>query len=161
MAEPSICKKNILPPFDASSIVYTFWPPGGASCTDCKFGHQEAPLAPVASVAQLALDTRLHHSHCHIALPFWHYQLVLSWYLHKPESHQLSLQNILDGWTDIRTQRSDPRFTWGCVRYFIKKQPIWKHQNNFNKFQLNCVACIEHAIMPLLTIWTIFGWPLL
>ena len=26
--------------------------------------------------------------------PYWHYQLVLAWYLHQPESHQLSLQNV-------------------------------------------------------------------
>ena len=26
-----------------------------------------------------------------IPLNYWHYQLVLSWYLHEPESHQLSL----------------------------------------------------------------------
>ena len=38
--------------------------------------------------------------HCHIVmhclgLPYWHYQLVLTWYLHQPESHQLSLQQPL------------------------------------------------------------------
>ena len=31
--------------------------------------------------------------HC-LGLPYWHYQLVLSWYLHQPESHQLSLQKV-------------------------------------------------------------------
>ena len=34
----------------------------------------------------------LHHLHC-LELLSWHYQPVLSWYLHQPESHQLSLQN--------------------------------------------------------------------
>ena len=37
-------------------------------------------------------------SHC-LGLPYWHYQLVSSWYLHQPESHQLSLQNVCDGRT--------------------------------------------------------------
>ena len=38
---------DILPPYDASSIVCTFWSPDGATCTDCKVGYQEAPLASV------------------------------------------------------------------------------------------------------------------
>ena len=51
----------------------------------CIFSH----LAIVAN-----LSTGLH---CHVALDcHWQYQLVLSWYLHQPESHQLSLQNVLD-----------------------------------------------------------------
>ena len=52
-------------------------PPSGTTCIDSKFGHKVAPLA-------LALP------HC-LGLPYWHYQLVLSWYPHQPESHQLSL----------------------------------------------------------------------
>ena len=32
--------------------------------------------------------------HC-LGLPYWHYQLVLSWYLHRPESHQFSLHKGL------------------------------------------------------------------
>ena len=31
--------------------------------------------------------------HC-LGLPFWHYQLVLSWYPHQPESHQLNLNKV-------------------------------------------------------------------
>ena len=73
-----------------------FWPPGGATCTDCKFGHQKEPLASVANwatiicigskfgheVSPLALvpklATRLPHMHCHIAFncPFG----IISWY---------------------------------------------------------------------------------
>ena len=33
--------------------------------------------------------------HC-LELPYWHYQLVLSWYLHQPESHKLSLTNVCE-----------------------------------------------------------------
>ena len=29
--------------------------------------------------------------HC-LELSYWHYQSALSWYVHQPESHQLSLQ---------------------------------------------------------------------
>ena len=50
----------------------------------------------------------LHHLHCFqswppdcvtalphcLELPHWHYQLVLSWYPHQPESHQLSLNKV-------------------------------------------------------------------
>ena len=31
--------------------------------------------------------------HC-LGLPYWHYQLVLTWYLHQPESHQLSFNKV-------------------------------------------------------------------
>ena len=40
------------------------------------------------------LHTKLSHMHC-LGLPHWHYQLVLTWYLHQPESHHLSLQQRL------------------------------------------------------------------
>ena len=46
-------------------------PPGGAICISFKVGHQVVSLA----------------------LP-WHYQLVLSLYIHQPESHHLSLQKV-------------------------------------------------------------------
>ena len=59
------------------------------------------------------LVIRWHHLHCLqswppgcitalpdcLELPYWHYQLVLSWYLHQPESHQLSLHKVCDGQT--------------------------------------------------------------
>ena len=80
------------------------WPLDGATCISSKFGHLMAPLALVPNFA-----TRWRHSHwfrcwppgwvtCIATLPwapFWHYQLVLSWYLHQPESHQLSLHKGL------------------------------------------------------------------
>ena len=67
------------------------------TCTDCKFVHQEAPLASVANWVR-----KWHNLHCFqswppgcitalphcLELPYWHYQLVLSWYPHQPESHQ-------------------------------------------------------------------------
>ena len=28
-------------------------------------------------------------------MPYWQYQLVLRWYLHQPQSHQVSLQNVV------------------------------------------------------------------
>ena len=52
-----------------------------------KVGHQVGPLELL---------------HC-LELSCWHYQLVLSWYLHQPESHQLSFTNLLDGPTYWRT----------------------------------------------------------
>ena len=65
----------------------------GATCIRSKFGHQVAPLALVQH-----LDIRWCHLHCHIALncPIVIYQQVLSWYLHQPESTQLSLQKVLE-----------------------------------------------------------------
>ena len=55
---------------------------GATTCIGSKFDRQ---------VASLALVT-FGHMHCHIA---WHYQFVLSWSLHQPESHQLSLKKGL------------------------------------------------------------------
>ena len=66
----------------------TFWSPDGATCTDCKFGHQEAPLASVAnwvpkwhnlhwfkiwsSASAICIASKVGHQvaslHCHIAL---------------------------------------------------------------------------------------------
>ena len=94
------------------------WPPDGATCISCKFGHQMAPLALVANLATRwhwfkiwssagatcipKLVTRLRYLHCYICLglPYWHYQLVLSCYPHQPESHQLSLHKVSEGLTD-------------------------------------------------------------
>ena len=50
--------------------------------------------------------------HC-MELPYWHYQLVLSWYLHQPESHQLSLNKVaqlVSCWHP--DPKIGPRFTW-------------------------------------------------
>ena len=107
-----------------------FWPPGGATCTDCKFGHQKEPLASVANwatiscigskfgqVAPLALvlklATRLHH--CIATLP-WIALLALSVGIELVSSSarvtSVKSQKRLVWVTDIRTQRSDPRDTW-------------------------------------------------
>ena len=76
------------------------WPPDGATCISYNFDRQMAPLALVAN-----LPTRWHHLHCFQSWPadcisciatllYWHYQILLSWYLHQPESHQISLQKV-------------------------------------------------------------------
>ena len=93
--------------------LFQIWPPDGATGIDCKFGHQMAPLALVTNLAtrwhwfkiwssagatciaskvgyQISLLAFLH---C-LGLPYWHYQLVFSWYPHQPESHQLSLNKV-------------------------------------------------------------------
>ena len=49
------------------------WPPDGTTCITNKFAHQ----------------TKSHTLPDCLGLPYWHYQLVLTWYLHQPESHQL------------------------------------------------------------------------
>ena len=66
---------------------FQIWPTGGAICISSKFDHQ------MASLESLALP------HC-LGLPYWHHQLILSWYLHQPESHQLSLNK----WLSFREQ---------------------------------------------------------
>ena len=71
------------------------WLMDDVSCIGSKVGHQ---------IESLSLP------HC-LRMLHWHFQLVLSRYLHQPESHQLSLQQPLlltDRQTDIGTHRSDP-----------------------------------------------------
>ena len=80
-----------------------------ASWTSYKFGHQVVPLALLSMLASSWC-----HLHCHIA---WDCPIdIISWYWvcnpHQPESHQLSLQMVLESVRDIRTHRSDPRDTW-------------------------------------------------
>ena len=130
------------------------WPPDGATCISCKFDHQMAPLALVANLAtrwrhlhwlqiwppdgatciswlhQLfallpMLATRLHH--CIATLPYWHYQLVLSWYPHQPESHQLSLTKrlvVCDG-------HPDPKIGTQVYLGLIKRPPLIEDMLNW------------------------------
>ena len=51
---------------------------GGAACFSAGRGGATIP------------DCYVHF----LGLPYLYYQLVLSWYLHQPESHQLSLQKV-------------------------------------------------------------------
>ena len=81
------------------------WPPDGATCIDyqfchrmhqlyidSKFDHQMASLALLTNLQTRLLSPVL--PDC-LGLPYWHTQLVLTWHLHQPESHQLSLQQPL------------------------------------------------------------------
>ena len=79
--------------FLLKSYLYFFW-----VCIsdllkiDSKFGHQVMSLALLVSkVGHQAVSLAL--PHC-LGMPYWHYQLVLSLYLHQPESHQLSFTNV-------------------------------------------------------------------
>ena len=74
------------------------WPPDRAKCIICKFDHHMAPLALVTD--STTRSRQLHYlqiwpPHC-LGLPYRYYQLVLTWYLHHPESHQLSFTNVLE-----------------------------------------------------------------
>ena len=65
-------------------------------------------------------------------MPYWHYQEVLTWYLHQPESHQLSLHKVAYGVMDIRTQRSDPRFTWVRWKCWCQILIVQLHRGNLH-----------------------------
>ena len=68
-----------------------------------------APLALLPKLAtRLWILVLLHY----LGLPYWHYQLVLSWYPHQPESHQLCWYNLSQSVRETRTHRLDPRITW-------------------------------------------------
>ena len=70
----------------------------GTTCTCRKFAHQPGGhQVPKLATRSLPLP------HC-LELPYCHYQLVLSWYLHQLESHQLSLNKMLQwpiDWTQV------------------------------------------------------------
>ena len=86
------------------------WPPACVTCTTC-IGHQAAM------------------PHC-LELRYWHYQLELSLCLHQPESHQLSLQKVLElcslkvcscfllfllvTWLNNSHNPKHPLLGWGC-----------------------------------------------
>merc|ERR1711894_543884 len=72
------------------------WPPDGTTCIDSKVGHQ---------VTSHTLP------HCH-GLPYWHYQLVLSLYLHQLESHQLSLHKGIVSQLETNRPVDRTRDTW-------------------------------------------------
>ena len=61
---------------------FKIWSSGGSTCIVSKVGHQVA-------TASHAL------SHC-LGLPYWQYQLVLSWYLHQPESTFQSFTKVCE-----------------------------------------------------------------
>ena len=105
------------------------WPPDGATCITCKYGQQMAPFTLVANLASrwrhlhklqiwppdgtTCIDSKVGHQvmshalpHC-LGLPYWHYQLVLSLYLHQLESHQLSFKKVCELVRDNRIHRSD------------------------------------------------------
>ena len=54
------------------------WP---ADCTTC-------------ITNKFALQTKSHALPDCLGLPYWHYQLVLTWYLHQPTSHQLTFNKV-------------------------------------------------------------------
>merc|ERR1712015_257980 len=70
--------------------------------------HLADPLGDLIShIGQLGISILAYHSTTILMttinskLPYWHHQLVLSWYHHQPESHQQSLNQR--SWTDIET----------------------------------------------------------
>ena len=95
------------------------WPQDGTTCISCNIDHQMAPLALVAN-----LPTRWRYLHCFQSWPpdcisciatllYWHYQIILSLYLHQLESHQLSWTKhiLVSQWERSEPIRWDPRDT--------------------------------------------------
>ena len=83
-----------------------------------KFGHQIMSLALLGSkfghhVVSLVLPNCL-------GMSYWHYQLVLGWYLHQPESHQLSLKSVSDSVT------SGPNYRTPGLPGSDKNKPVWR-----------------------------------
>ena len=89
--------------------------------------------------------------HC-LGLFYWLYQLVLSWYLHQPESHQLSFKKVSQWVTENRTHRSD-QGDLGPIKNLInsvgspcphngpaRHNPETRLVNNINRIK-NCPKC--------------------
>ena len=70
----------------------------GKFAISCTHNIQSKLIALVASLATISKHfdqpmTPLALSHCQ-GLPYLHHTLVLSWYLHQPEPHQLTLEKV-------------------------------------------------------------------
>ena len=117
-------------------------PPDGATSNGYKFSHQMALLALVP-----VLTTRwryLHWLQVCLWLPYWHHQLVLSCYLHQPESHQLSL-NKVELVSDTWTHRSDQGYLGP-----IKRRKIMSTRSHILKQLQVLVAPEENFIILVL-----------
>ena len=84
-------------------------------------------MAPIALLTILHTRLLSHALPDCIWLPYWHYQLVLTWYLHQPESHQLSLQKVSEWVRNNRTHGSDQGYL-GPIK--ISAHPIWTHNSH-------------------------------
>ena len=64
-----------------------------------KSTHRRASLSALLFCCHICIIvTRLCNFHCHCIALDCHIQLVLGWYHHQPESHQLSLHKCLPTW---------------------------------------------------------------
>ena len=98
------------------------WPPDNISCINLKLGH---PKAPFVLVSNLVTGESPALRRCPWLL-CWHFPLVLSWYLHQPELHQLSLKKEAQSIPDTPTHRSDPQVFLGP----ILRLPPWQRRPN-------------------------------
>ena len=94
-----------------TSDLYFIWMNNNPICSKGLFRWPSLALVPILA-ARLRLNWLPTWPPSGQLVAHWRHQLVLSCYPHQPESHQLSLQNLLYWLRDIRTHRSDPRDTW-------------------------------------------------
>ena len=120
-----------------------------------KFSHQVTSLALLGfkvglQVVSLALPNSL-------GLPYWHYQLVLSWYLHQPESHKLSLNKVSQS---VSYCHPDPKIGPQVYMGPIKMGKVWPLINplilprNKTKLILPDVSRPDHTTFFLLLGYT-------
>ena len=109
-------------------------------------------MAPLTLDANL--PTRWRHLHVPItALPhslelsYWHYQLVLSWYLHQPESHKLSLNKVSDSVTNGPKDRTPGLHgsDKNCPKIILVRKLVWGRSslgpNFFDPAYASCKPC--------------------
>ena len=79
--------------------------------------HYLADPLLLANIVNLLLRHHLNDEH-RLRLPYWHHQLVLSWYHHQPGSHQADViskvsKRSVSGWLrEAGIHRPFPRDTW-------------------------------------------------
>ena len=106
--------------FEGGVTWFQVWPPGGVTCIGSNFGHK-VPM-----------------------IVLWHHRLVLSCYLHQPESHQLSL-NKVELVSDTWTHRSDQGYLGP-----IKRRTIMSTRSHILKQLQVLVAPEENFIILVL-----------
>ena len=90
--------------------------------------------------------------HC-LGFPCWHYQLVLSWYLHQPEAHQLSLQKATQSVRDIRIPNqalTGTRYPTLPGLFFYYPYPTRFFVENFRVQGSNYTCCFQSRITSMM-----------
>ena len=148
------------------------WPPDGATCNSCKFGHQMAPLALDTNLA-----TRWHHLH---QLQIWPSDGATCIVTKAPDGvtcfsskfgHQLIAQLVLVAYLATEWHNLDWFKIWssgGAIFISCKFDQRWRHLHRLQIWPPDGATCIsykfDHQMAPLASVpnsatrWRYLHW---